>query len=138
MSQAQEIFDVFAEFATDPVKEVAGTWFDLGKGARILVARADNWKHNAALQSALELHSEALGTKDQAAHDLSQKVMAEVFAKAILLNFEGMFYQGQPLPYSFDNALKLLAHQDFRVLVGKKASQFDAYKAHAEAEQGKA
>lgn len=132
-----EQFDVFADFATNPDLEVNGTWFDLGKGASILVARADNWKHNQALGAALEQHQEALGTKDQAAHDLSQTVMAEVFAKSILLGWKGMFYKGAPIDYSHANALTLLSHTDFRVLVGKKASQFEAYKVKVEVEQGK-
>lgn len=132
-----EQFDVFADFATNPELEVNGTWFDLGKGASILVARADNWKHNQALGAALEQHQEALGTKDQAAHDLSQSVMAEVFAKSILLGWKGMFYRGAAIDYNQANAVMLLSHQDFRVLVGRKASQFDAYKLKAEGEQGK-
>lgn len=132
-----EQFDVFADFATNQDLEVNGTWFDLGKGASILVARTDNWKHNQALGVALEQHQEALGTKDQAAHDLSQTVMAEVFAKAILLGWKGMFYKGVSIEYSHANAVMLLGHQDFRVLVGKKASQFDAYKLKVEGEQGK-
>ena len=36
--------DIFAQFATDETLEENGTWFPIGGGARVLVARSGNRK----------------------------------------------------------------------------------------------
>ena len=136
MTQTNEVFDVFAEFATDPKLEVDGARFDLGRGAWGMVARADNRHYSRKLQKALETHREALAKEDETADALSNQVMAEIFASTILKGFGGLYDKGTLASYNYLTAVEMLKHQDFRILIGQKANEFGAFKAKQESEQG--
>lgn len=132
------MFDVFAKCATDPVLEVQGTWREIGDGSEILVARANNRNYSKLLNKLYTEHQEVLDRDDDAADAKSDEIMVQVFAETILLGWKKLGYQGSVIDYSVENAKKLLRHADFRVLVGRKSGEFDAYKLKVEDEQGKA
>ena len=132
------MFDVFKELATDPSKELNGTWFDIGQGARILVARSSNRAYAKALTKAVELNRELLAGEDEAAVAKNDSIMIELFSTTILLGFEGISFKGEAMAYSVANAALLLAVADFRALVARKSNEFDAYRVTQDAAQGKA
>jgi len=129
--------DVFKQFATDDAKENSGVWCDIGDGARLLVARAGNRAYARMLARDVEKNQRALEAKTDAAAELNTQIMVDVMARTVLLNWEGIQFKGQALPYSVDNAKMLLGVKDFRQLVNNLAGDFEAYRAAQETEQVK-
>jgi len=132
------MLDIFSQYATDETLENSGTWFTLGKGARVLVARAGNRQYSRALNKKVETHRAALDTGDDNADAVSDEIMADVMAETILLGWEGLSFKGEPMSYSRENARKLLLVKDFRRQIGQFADNFEAFKVKEEAAQGKA
>jgi hypothetical protein len=130
--------DIFAQFATDETLEENGTWFPIGGGARVLVARSGNRKYGKMLSKEVERNKKALDLNDDAADKLSEEIMIAVIAETILLGWEDVVFKGQALEYSVPNARKLLAIKDFRKMVGQFADDVSAYKFKETEEQGKA
>lgn len=123
--------DLFSSFATDTTAEVNGVRVPFN-GVTFIVARSGNKKYGKLLSDLVKKNQIALDLKDDAADDLSDKLMAEVLAKTILLGWEGdVQYQGKPLPYSVANAQKVLAHADFRAQVSRWADDREAFRVKA-------
>lgn len=129
--------DIFDAFATDPKLESEGAWFPCGDG-KLLIARADNRRFGKLLNKLVEQNKPALDLEDDAADDLSEKLMGKAIANTILLGWAGISYQKQPVTYSPEQAEKLLAHKDFRSFVMARARDIEGYKFKEEAAQGKA
>lgn len=129
-------FDVFEEFATDEALEENGTWFELGKGAALLIARSGNRAYGKALAKAVEKNRVALDFEDEAADKLSDEIMVDVLARTILLGFRNLSFQGKPAEYSLEKAKEMLAVKDFRKRVIAYSDNFEAYKVKQEAKQG--
>jgi hypothetical protein len=130
--------DIFAQFATDETLEENGTWFQIGGGARVLVARAGNRKYAKMLTKEVERNKKALDLNDDAADKLSEEIMIGVIAETILLGWENVSFKGEDLEYSVANAKKLLAVKDFRKAVAQFADDVSAFKFKETEEQGKA
>lgn len=132
------MFDVFNELATDEALELNGTWRDIGKGAKLLLARSNNRRFARLMNKLYEQNREVLDAEGDEADKMSDKLIIQTMAETVLLGWQGISYKGQPLDHSLDNAKMLLAHADFRSLVTRKAGEIDGYKMVQEAEQGKA
>lgn len=133
------MFDIFNEFATDQALERNGVWREIGPGTEVLVARANNRNYSRVLSELYEKNSQKLEEKSEAADDLSDQIMIEVFAQTILLGWRGDFaYKGSILVYSVENAKMVLQHAEFRRRIGQIANDVDNYKMKVEDEQGKA
>lgn len=140
----EESFDIFSEYATDPVKELEGAWSPLreGKKPEILTARLGNRNYARRLAELIELHQEVLQEKDakgkptKAADELSDAIMAQVLAETILLGWRNMNYKGQA--YSVDAATQALTHADFRRVVMERSQKFENFKVAVEEKQGNA
>lgn len=130
--------DIFAQFATDEGLEENGTWFDIGGGARVLVARSGNRKYGKMLTKEVERNKKLLDLNDDAADQKSEEIMIAVIAETILLGWKDLSFKGEVMEYSTANAKKLLAVKDFRKLVAQFADDVSAYKIKEEVEQGKA
>lgn len=130
--------DIFAQFATDETLEENGTWFPIGGGARVLVARSGNRKYGKMLSKEVERNKKALDLNDDAADKLSEEIMIAVIAETILLGWEDVVFKGQAMEHSVPNAKKLLALKDFRKTIGQFADDVSAYKFKETEEQGKA
>lgn len=120
--------DIFATYAVNEDLENNGTWVEMGD-ARFLVARAGNKAYSKMFTKEYERNQRALDRKDAAADELAERLMVKVIAKTILLGWENVKFSGVDMPYSVENAEKLLAIKDFRRDVMKMADDFDAYKA---------
>lgn len=125
--------DITKEFGTDSVKEKDGVEVDIG-GATLIVARTGSMAYNKLVDKLFKVNKRVLDLKNEAAEQLNEKLMAEVLAKTVLLGWSGIEENGAPLPYSLENAQRLLMIKDFRALVAEKASDFTLYKAAVEEE----
>lgn len=130
--------DIFAKFATDETLEENGTWFQIGGGARVLVARSGNRKYGKMLTKEVERNKKALDLNDDAADKLSEEIMISVLAETILLGWEDISFKGEVLEYNVANAKKLLAVKDFRKAIAQFADDVSAFKFKETEEQGKA
>lgn len=128
--------DVFETFAVDVGKETDGVWHDIGDKARLLVARSGNRKYARMLSREVQKHQRVLDVPGDAADEASDKIMIKVLANTILLNWECIQFKKHSMPYSVENAEILLAVKDFRSLVNKLSSDFEAYHLKQEEAQG--
>lgn len=130
--------DIFKEFATDEKLELEGRWVDLGKGARILVARDGNENFRKELRKLLEQHAVTLDAGGDAADTLAMELMLQAKARTILVGFEGLSFKGKPLTYSPEAALELLKVKDFARLVDEHSRHLSGYKVKVEEALGNA
>ncbi len=128
--------DIFKTFATDTAKETDGIWVDIGD-AQFLVARAGNQKYAKKLSKLFERNQKLLERKDAAADKLSEKLMVEVLAETILLDWKNVQYEDKDLAYSRESAEMLLNIKDFRKQIMQLSDDFNAYKMVQEDDQEK-
>lgn len=137
MNQAIDLFDAFA---TDTVAEEEGILTTLPDCGDIKwrIARVGNATYNQVLAKLYKRHRLVLDSKGKEAQAKSDSIMAEVYAKSILLGWEGTVqFQGKAHPYSEEVALKLLSLKDFRSKVANASEDFATFKAKQEAEDEK-
>ena len=115
--------DIFAQFATDETLEENGTWFPIGGGARVLVARSGNRKYAKLLTKEVERNKKALDLNDDAADKLSEEIMIGVIAETILLGWEDVSFKGEVLEYNVANAKKFVCDRDARRFARLRAQQ---------------
>jgi hypothetical protein len=130
------VYDVFYEFATDEKKEVDGIDITLAPGVGFRVARVGNDRYTARMVEEMDKHAEELAKKTPASVELDKELTLQVRAETILMDFWGMSYQGEPCPYSVENAKKLLRVKDFRTRVLTEATKFENYRVAQEAQRG--
>lgn len=130
------MLDIFKQFATDEAAETSGTWKEIGPGSSIKVARAGNDDYNDAIAKEVAEHRLALEIGGKESKALNNAILARVMAKTILKGWVALSYQGERIEYSFDNAVKLLGHKEFREVVSGISSDFRNYLIKEEAAQG--
>lgn len=137
MSNAQEQFlDIYDAYATDPELELKGKWFPIGKTGKVKVARTGNDNYNAEFKRLVDQYQADLSEGGPAAEELGLKIMVKVQAKTILLDWEGIGYQGKKVEYSVDMAETMLGIKDFRKRINAIADSFENFRAKAEEQQG--
>src|SRR5687767_1596968 len=107
-----------SKFRTDPNLESEGVWVPIGEGARIKIARSGNAKGAELFERLTDPPDIKLAIR---AGTLSveklNEIMTEVLSQAVLLDWEGITENGKLLPYTKENAKRILAIKDFRKLV---------------------
>lgn len=121
------MLDIFKSFATDNAKEQEGVWEDLGGEARILVARSNNRKYLKLMEAKLKAHKHTLDAGGEAAEKVAEEALVDAMSKAVLLSWENLAWQGEKLDYSEENAKKLLALKDFRLMVMRLADDRERF-----------
>ena len=119
------------KFATNKKKEVDGIWHDLGDGLSVLVARARNTKYIAELRLRMKPYQNRLQRNDPTMEDIAEKIITEVLAKTILLDWKGMENDGKKFSYSVENCVAVLADEkytDFRDLIEGLSDDMSAYR----------
>jgi hypothetical protein len=122
------MFDIFDNYATDEKKEIEGIDHEIGGGATIKVARANNLNYLKAVQKASDAVAEANGLSEDDTNELDQEEYRKVLATTILMGWDKLSYKGKEIKYSVKNAMMLLKHKDFRVAVMRLASKDDGYR----------
>lgn len=126
-----DAIDLFSAFSTVKANENEGTLTQLPDCGDTLwrVARSGNRKYNRLLSQLYKRNRAVLDSKGDEAEKKSDEILTEVFAKTILLGWQGeILYKGKKYPYSYEQAKVLLAHRDFRTKVASIAEDFSNYK----------
>lgn len=126
-----EAIDLFAAFSTDQKTEEEGKLTQLPDcgDTMFLVARSGNKSYNKLLSTLYKRNRAVLDSKGDEAQKKSDEILAEVFAKTILLGWQGeILYKGKKTPYTYEAAKLLLGHKDFRTKVAAVAEDFSTFK----------
>lgn len=132
--------DIFSLFATDAKSEEKGRAFtkEFGGKSTFIIARSGNRSYTRDIQAQFEAHRHTLELKDtpeqqQESDDLSFKIMGEVMARTILLGWSGeVSYKGVPVEYSYENAVMLLKHKEFRAKINQLADDYRKFLVEAQ------
>ncbi len=115
--------DLKKDFSTNKKLEEEGAWVDIGDGGQLKIARAGNKKAIAHLRLVSKPHLAQI-TYGKLSDEVATQLAVEVLAEAILLDWKGISDGGADLPYSKENAIRMLTdYPDFRDLVSKIADE---------------
>jgi hypothetical protein len=130
--------DIFKAFATDPKLEQEGKDFDFGGGVTLKIARSYNPTFVRMLNKQFEAHKHTLELKSTpqevaAAEECSNKIMAYVMSRSVLLGWSGpVEYDGVAVSYSPEAAEKMLMLKDFQKEISKRADEFKNFRIFSE------
>lgn len=125
--------DIKKSFGTNSTLENEGVWIELGDGASIKVARMGNKENKAILKKLITPHKIA-ARNDKLADGIWDKIAVESIAATILLDWKGIEDDGKPLPYTKENATRLLTdYKDFREQVASFSSELALFQSNSEA-----
>ena len=133
------MLDIFKTYATDLRAETDGVWRDMGS-ASFLIARADNSNYVKAIAETWEKHREQVEAGGEEAEELSARLLAEVTADTILLDWKNVSFKGKKYPYNRENAIALFMEpslKDFQNKIMTMARDVEYYKLKEEEEQVK-
>lgn len=120
--------DLYKQFQTDKKAEEEGVWIPLSSTARLKIARMGNPRHQAALKR-LSLPYVKPGMRvSDIADDVYAEIAREAAAETILVDWDGITRDQQPVPYSKSDALAALHMSDFYELVLKASSSLETYR----------
>lgn len=139
-AESSNVVDLFAAFATDRAAEKDGVYTQLPKCGNLefKIAREGNPEYQKLLQVAVKRNKSTLQSGGEAAKNKSDEIMIDVVAKSILVGWKDMVpFKGEKLPYSVDNAKKLLAMPDFMEAVMDFAKSMDNFLVEKEAAEAK-
>lgn len=119
--------------AYDESKELEGVWRKLlNDSSEFLIARSGNEKFRAEVQRLTEELKEKGEVKDD---ELTNKQLTDVFVKAaakhILLDWKNVTEDGEPIPYTVENGIRLLSNpklSDFRSQIVLWSQESEQYK----------
>lgn len=114
--------DFRKEFKTNKRHEDEGVWVDVSDGGRLKIARAGNKKAMAYSKQVAKPHMAQI-TFGKLSDEVATQLACEVMAECILLDWSGVSDGDNDLPYTKENALKMLTeYPDFRDLVSMIAN----------------
>lgn len=124
---------VFARYKTDVGAELNGAWIAIGDGAELLVARAHNDNHQAALKRLQKPYTAVLNAGGEIPKDKREAMAVEAMVETILLGWRGLQDEdGAEIPYTRENAVRLLTElPDFRATVAEIATTHETFRAEA-------
>lgn len=134
------VIDLFAAFATNETLEKEGTLTQIkGAGDTLFrIARAGNKNYARMIQKLVKQNRAVLDSKGDAAENKSDEIFVDVFAKTILLGWEGnVSIQGKATPYSLEAAKTLLRLKEFRAVVSQVSEDMENFKTVKEDEDVK-
>ena len=125
--------DLLALFGTDITRETEGVWNTLAPGVRVKIARWDNPRMQRALEREMEPFRDQIdaGTLDP---DDDRKIIANVMAEAIVMDWEGVEVDGEEIPCKKEDVAKVLADprlRDFMAQIQLRAKQAEKYRLKA-------
>lgn len=114
------------QFRTSEELENHGVWRDLGNEARIKIARLGNAEFNKMFGEMVAPYAE---TGAVVPEDVKKDITVKCLARTVLLDWEGVYDGDEEIPYSYDNAVRVLTElKDFRELVIRLAGNMDSFK----------
>lgn len=121
--------DIFKKFATDPKKESVGVRHQLDDTTVIVIARYGNEEATALLRQLQEKHALPLASTDRKLVEKTHRDnLIAVMAEHVLVDWEGIEFQGKKFDYSITNAKTLLGLNDFFDVVWTLSHNADNYR----------
>jgi hypothetical protein len=120
--------DLFTQFQTDEQAEVEGVWVPLSTTARLKIARIGNARHPACLKRISTPHVRPGMRMSDIDDEMFDKLTREAMAESILVGWENILWKGEVLPYSKENALRVLQVKDFFTLVLTAANSIEHFR----------
>lgn len=117
------------KFKTDLNRELDGVWVDIGKEARLKIARIGNPAYKETFRRLAKPYQRQIRT-GTLSDEVAERILAQSLAESVLLDWEGLEENGKPLPYSKKAALDLLTNpqlKDFRDLVAELANESELF-----------
>lgn len=128
------MFDLDKKFKCDPVLENEGKWFDFGDGARMLIARIGNDKYKKVFAEKTKPYAVQMRT-NTLSENIAERLICESMAAAILLDWEDVYEEDKPLPYNYQNAVRVLTRlPEFRKTVYALADDIENFRQAEEAD----
>ena len=125
--------DLYKQYKTDEKKEVEGIWVPLSATARIKVARMGNPRYRDCIKR-LSSPYRVAGINDQIPPEVYQQMVREAVAETILVDWEGLTSDGDPVPYTRDKALVFCTDlKDFYDFVLTAASSMETFRMNGQA-----
>lgn len=120
------------DIKTDRDAEVQGVWTpDLGKGLKLKLGRMGNVEYEKGILKYTQEHMNAFGQLDME-QDVAQDALLDVYARTILLGWEGLSENEVQVEYSYDNAVRIMReYPEFFKLVKAQASRLELFKTKA-------
>jgi len=129
--------DIKKEYSTDSKKEVEGVWVDMDNKTKVLIARVGSKENMRLLRELQKPHTRAINNNSLST-DVLVKMMIELIARTILLGWEGMEEGGDEVPYSYENAKRLLTeYKDFRDNVSAYSNDMTLFRKQEEEAEAK-
>lgn len=125
-----------SNFKTDNKLEEEGSWVQVGKDAKIKVARIRNKKYLKLFKRLAAPYKSSIrkgSLEDSVADDILNKCIAET----VLLDWKGLSVEGSELEYSSEEAYKILSnpeYKDFKDMVVEIADDMEVFKNNEEEE----
>jgi hypothetical protein len=120
--------DFKKKFSMDTEAEIKGRWVKLDESTELLIARNNNTRYKELFNIKIQPYRQSIGT-GMLPEETAQKVMIEIMADAILLDWKGVEDEGQPITYSKEAAVQLLTkYKEFRDFVSAAADNATLYK----------
>jgi len=121
-------------FGTDQNKEKEGVWQDMGDGLKMRIARIGNPNYQKRFQALSKPHRRAL-RRGTLSDEIAEQLLIKCLAETIVLDWEGVEENGETIPYSVDNAIRILTdYPDLRNYVNDIANEMEGYKEDADEE----
>lgn len=103
--------NLYEMFETNPVLEEDGVWVKITEGLEIKISALGNKKHLAVLEK-LKKPYKAQYRRDLMDPEKDEEIHCRAMAEAVILDWRGEGWkdkEGKSLPYSPDNAFKILS-----------------------------
>lgn len=131
------MYDITKDF-TDAGLVSEGIWVEFFGGARLKIASTDSPKYKAHLSRLAQKNKVRLDTTNEETILLVQAITCESLAKYVLLGWEGIVENGEPVVYSRDKAYEyLMASSKLRDFVQAEADRTSNFQTVTAEEVGK-
>jgi len=117
--------DIFEQYATDESLEKAGVWIVWSGNTELRIARQNNPEYNTLRDRLVKPYRSSPGGIPEAK---SIEILIEVMARTVLLDWKNLRFKGEDLPYTFENAKRVLAVKDFRAQVLMVAAEAETFR----------
>ena len=120
------------ELISDKQKEEEGVWFVLSATSEIKLARIGNPQYTAYMNKLLAPYKNHRMAQKDLPENLKIELSIKAIVETIIKDWKGFTENGEPFPYSKENALRLLNEsRDFCDLVASLASEATEYRKSA-------
>lgn len=120
------------QYKTSVDAENDGQWVDLDitTGAAVLVARIGSKRYSTMLQRRLKPYRRSI-RNNSIDDSVSERIIGEVMAETILLDWKNLALNGKAVPYSAEQAKELLTDpqfKDFREVIFELANDAESFR----------